>query len=570
MPSSPSTSTTLPQRLHYLARLAQHLQRAARQGPAALAAALPDLERLALTLEALQREVQDLAEAHQQLLALTQVAHAINSSLDLDTVLQLVMDHIIQLTQAERGFLMLRDETGTLRTVTARNWEQETLPAAEMAFSRSVVEQVVQSGEPVLTINAQQDPRFRQQESVALHGLRSIMCVPLKVRERLVGVIYTDNRLRSGVFTPEHQEMLLAFADQAATALENARLFSEVQRSLAAVTELKNLLDHVFASIASGVITVNAEERIALCNRAAERILGLSAPQLVGRPWHQALAPLAPTLRAHWQEVVTAGQEVVGLEVTPDWPQRGGRVYWQISLAPLRDEYQRPQGVTLVINDLTEQRRLEHLRYLFERMVSPAVIDQLNLEHLQVGGERRVVTTLFADVRGFTSFGEKVSSEELVSVLNRYLALAAEVLLDEEGTVDKFMGDAVMAWFNAPIEQPDHAMRAVRAAWHIQQRLADLHAQLPPERRLGFGIGIHTGEVVVGLIGTERRLDYTVIGDGVNTAKRLEEAAQAGQVLVSAATYRLIQDQVTARPLPPLQAKGKRQAIPVYEVLGLK
>ena len=569
MPLPSSERTSLPQRLHYLARLAQQLRRAARQGPAALAAALPDLERLTLTLNALQREVQDLTEAHHQLLALTHVAHAINSSLDLDTVLQLVMDHIIQLTQAERGFLMLRDETGALRTVTARNWEQETLPAAEIAFSRSVVDQVVQSGEPVLTINAQQDPRFRQQESVALHGLRSIMCVPLKVRERLVGVIYTDNRLRSGVFTPEHQEMLLAFADQAATALENARLFGEVRRTLAAVTELKNLLDHVFASIASGVITVNAEERISLCNRAAERILGLPTPQLVGRPWHQALAPLAPTLRAHWQRVLQEGQEVVGLEVAPEWPQRG-RVYWQISLAPLRDENQRPQGVTLVINDLTEQRRLEHLRHLFERMVSPAVIDQLNLDRLQVGGERRVVTTLFADVRGFTAFGERVSSEELVSVLNRYLALAAEALLDEAGTVDKFMGDAVMAWFNAPMEQPDHALRAVRAAWHIQERLADLHAQLPPEQHLGFGIGIHTGEVVMGLIGTERRLDYTVIGDSVNTAKRLEEAAQAGQVLVSAATYRLIQDQVTARPLPPWQAKGKRQAIPVYEILGLK
>ncbi|HEY57497.1 MAG TPA: GAF domain-containing protein [Anaerolineae bacterium] len=554
------------QRLASLRHLVRYLARVTRQD---LPAMHTEWERLVALVEDIQRDVEALAVAHRQSLALMDVAQAMNSSLDLDTVLQMVIDYIIRLTQAERGFLMLREEQGELRTVIARHWEQEDLSPAELNFSRSIVQRVVATGEPVLTSNAQHDPRFRNGESVALYHLKSVICVPLKVKDRLVGVIYVDHRMRSGAFAPQHLGMLMAFAHQAATALENARLFQEVRRALAEVSQLKDLLDRVFASIASGVVTVDTEGRIVMCNRAAERLLCASFEEVKGYPWEQVLAPLASTLRSYWPVVVEEGREVVGVEVSPHWPGRG-RVYWQLSMSPWYGENRQLLGATLVIHDLTEQRHLEEMQRIFERMVSPEVIRQLSWEQLRPGGERREITVVFADLRGFTALGEQVSPETLVTMLNRYLALAAGVLLEEGGTVDKFIGDAAMAWFNAPVPQPDHALRAVRAAWAMQQRLRQLHPQLPPAWRLGMGIGIHTGEAVIGLVGSERRLDYTVIGDAVNVAKRLEEAARPGQILLTEATWRLVQERVAVRPLPPLSVKGKKTPLRVYEMTGLR
>jgi class 3 adenylate cyclase len=177
---------------------------------------------------------------------------------------------------------------------------------------------------------------------------------------------------------------------------------------------------------------------------------------------------------------------------------------------------------------------------------------------------------LFADIRGFTSFSENLDPEKLVSVLNEYIAAAAECVLAQAGTIDKFLGDAVMAWYNAPIPQPDHAMRAVRTALDIRSAVEDLHVKLPPESRLSFGVGIHYGEAVLGLVGTEKRLEYTAIGDCVNTAKRIQENSSPGQILISSNAYALVADQIQARPITPLQAKGKSQPLEVYEVIGTK
>jgi len=202
-------------------------------------------------------------------------------------------------------------------------------------------------------------------------------------------------------------------------------------------------------------------------------------------------------------------------------------------------------------------------------MVSPAVLDQINPDSLQIGGQERDITVMFADIRGFTSFSEQQSPAELVAVLNRYLAAGAEAVLDEEGTVDKFLGDAVMAWFNAPIPQPDHTLRAVRAALDLRAAVEKLHAELPPEAHLSFGVGIHYGKAVLGWIGTEKRLEYTAIGDSVNTAKRIQENAAKNQILISKEAYERVKDDIAATPYAPLHVKGKSQVVDVYEVVGL-
>ena len=205
--------------------------------------------RLKLVLPQFQAQINILEEERQGFRALSQIGQVVNSSLDLDVVLQIVMDTIIRLTGAERGFLMLKDEQQALKMRIARNWEQETLELSESATSRTVINQVVTEGKAVLTTNAQEDQRFSRQESIVAHNFRSILCVPLKVKGTVTGVVYADNRIRSGLFSQKELDLLSAFANQAAVALENARLFDSVRHTLAEVTDLKNLMDNVFFSI---------------------------------------------------------------------------------------------------------------------------------------------------------------------------------------------------------------------------------------------------------------------------------------------------------------------------------
>ena len=506
---------------------------------------------------------------YSHLKALAGIGQVVNSTLEIDQVLQTVMDTIIRLTEAERGFLMLRDERGEMVIRIARNWEQESINKNEFAISRTVVQRVIDGGEAVLTTNAREDPRFGEQESIIAFNLRSILCVPLTVKSELIGVIYADNRIRSGIFTESDRDLLIAFANQAAVAIENARLFSSLKRTLEEVTELKNLMDDVFASIVSGVITADVQDQITLCNRAAAAILGYASAEIVGRPLGEIIPTFAAEILPHLDAVRRSEQPIVGLELSHHLPERG-YVDWRFNLSPLKDAGQKTQGVAIVLDDMTERKKLEGQRSLLRRMVSPAVLDQIDPNSLQIGGKKVDITILFADIRGFTAYSEQHTPEDLVAVLNRYLAAAAEAVLAHEGTVDKFLGDAVMAWYNAPLPQPDHTLRAVKSALTLRGTIANLHAEMPPETHLDFGVGIHYGEAILGWIGTEKRLEFTSLGDSVNTTKRIQENSAKNQILISREAYERVQNEIDAKPFAPLTVKGKIQPLEVYEVLGLK
>lgn len=521
------------------------------------------------TLEALGSKMETFQREHGNMLALVETGSVINSSLELDEVLRIVMDNIVRLTKAERGFLMLRNEDGLMTARIARNWEMESINASEKNVSRTIVQRVIDTGESVVTTNAQEDQRFVGQESIVAFNLRSILCVPLKVKNELIGVIYADNRIRTGIFADTEKELLQAFANQAAIAIDNARLFSSLKGTLEEVTALKNLMDNVFASIASGVITADIQDTITLANRAAETILGSSTQDIVGSQLNEALASVSSELGPHLTEVRETDKPIVDLEISHNLPKRGN-VDWRLNLSPLKDAGQKTQGVAIVLDDLTERKKLEAQRRLFERMVSPAVIEQLDPNSLQLGGKRTEITALFADIRGFTTFSEKLAPEKLVSVLNLYLAAMADAVLAQEGTVDKFMGDAIMAWFNAPIPQPDHTLRAVKTALAIRESVENLYKQLSSDSHLAFGVGIHVGDAVLGLIGTEKRLEYTAISDSVNTAKRIQENSAKNQILISKDAFERVKKQVEAKPLAEMSVKGKSKAVDVLEVVGLK
>lgn len=220
--------------------------------------------------------------------------------------------------------------------------------------------------------------------------------------------------------------------------------------------------------------------------------------------------------------------------------------------------------------EAAKEREKMAIRGAFERYVAPSVVDRVlrSPGEAQLGGTRREISVLFADVRGFTPYAEQADPEHVVELLNQYFAVAADIIFAREGTLDKFLGDAVMAFFNAPEEQDDHPYRAVDAALALQQAVGQLNARRSMDT-LQFGIGVALGEVVVGNVGTTRAMNYTATGDAVNVAKRLQERASPGQILVEEAIIRRLGDLVEAQRLGELHLEGRRRPAIVYELHGL-
>jgi PAS domain S-box-containing protein len=438
----------------------------------------------------------------------------------------------------------------------------------------AITEHLVERGQPLTQYAIDVTSPFKSlavEERQQLKELGFELFVPIHRKENLIGLIALGPQNSGQPYSGRDLDLLRTLADQTAVALENARLFHRVQCNLEEITRMKNLMDNVFASIASGVITTDVLGQITLFNRAAESILGVPTEQCLGRPYHDVLHPLNGTALPTLVEKVKVKEESYrGFEVQSKLPGRGA-VSLSMNLSPLKDAEDRTQGVAIVVDDVTETKRLRAIQDMFRRYLSPAVVDRLPSDptQLKLGGHRQEVSILFADIRGFTSFSEKLPPEEVMDILNCYLSIAAEAILAYEGTLDKFMGDAVMAIFNAPLLQEDHALRAVKAAVAMQRAIADYHQQLGETRRLSFGVGINVGEVVVGNVGTKARMDYTAVGDAVNLAKRLQENVEGGCILLSQSTYERVKGHVRVKTLPALKVKGRMEPEPVYELIGL-
>lgn len=229
----------------------------------------------------------------------------------------------------------------------------------------------------------------------------------------------------------------------------------------------------------------------------------------------------------------------------------------------------------LVRGYVIERLRRHHVVSVFKQYVAPQVVDVISRDknfNMVLGGENRHVAVLFIDIRGFTTMSESLEPEQVVEILNEYLDLTTKAVFHQQGTVDKFIGDAVMAVFNAPFDLDDYCYRAVCAAWEMKQNADILTAEF--EERFGtpiaFGIGINCGNAVVGNIGCDFRMDYTAIGDTVNTAARLESNARSGQILISEQVYEAVKDRIAVSPIGEIPLKGKSRGVFVYQVDSLK
>jgi adenylate cyclase len=224
---------------------------------------------------------------------------------------------------------------------------------------------------------------------------------------------------------------------------------------------------------------------------------------------------------------------------------------------------------TVAKNFTQEQREKRRL----SRFFSPAVVTEIirHKDDTKLAATRRRMTVLFSDIRGFTSMSEKMQPEEVVTFLREYLTVMTEAVFNHGGTVDKYIGDAIMALYNVPFEAPDHALRAVRTALEFQRRVQPLAERFAARHggTLACGVGIHTGDAVVGTIGSEQRLEYTAIGDTINLGSRLEGLTKdfSVPIIVSEATYAEVRDHFAARDLGEVTVKGKAIPVKIYAVL---
>jgi len=225
-------------------------------------------------------------------------------------------------------------------------------------------------------------------------------------------------------------------------------------------------------------------------------------------------------------------------------------------------------------NFLTEQREKKFIRSTFQRYVAPEIVQKLLSEKNagSLGGSRRKVTVLFADIRGFTRISENLPPEEVVELLNKSLTVIAAAIFKYQGTLDKFIGDCVMAIFGAPLTQENQELMAIKSALEMKKEIAGVSEKWFVELgvKVEIGVGINTGEAVIGNIGSAERMDYTAIGDTVNLAQRLQSLATAGQIMVSENTFLAVTESVSGTIQPPVQVKGKNWPVTFYEVHGLK
>lgn len=506
-----------------------------------------------------------------QLRALADMSIQLTTTLDSDKALEETMDIVIALTRAERGYLIQVDpDTEQYHFRIQRDSTRSPSAMQEMPkVSTTVINEVLATGEPLLTDNAYKDPRLEGNVSVANFTLRSVLCVPLNYKRERLGVVYVDNRLQAGIFTERELNTLTAFANTAAVAIANARHFAEIQNLLAEITHMKELIDSVFASIGSGVIAAEDTDAITIFNHAAEQILEMPAASSLGQPLQLVVPKIASDLSEHIN-VIRETQESAVLDTELATRERG-RVALSMKVSPLRDAQQQTRGVAVVLDDVTEIREREQELRIMKTYLPPEMVDNITaISQLALGGERREVTCLFAEVRPLKTL-EDVRPSEIMEILNVFLSLATDCIHETGGIVDKYMGNEVMAIWNTQLSpRDDHAARAIECALLMRDRFLMLYDELgiAPDPHY-YRIGMHTGVATLGNVGSINRRDFTAIGDTINLSKRLEENCAYGQIIVSEDTRASLQGEESGlhfAELEPIQVKGRQQKTRIYEV----
>ncbi|PID56837.1 hypothetical protein CSB45_09210 [candidate division KSB3 bacterium] len=350
--------------------------------------------------------------------------------------------------------------------------------------------------------------------------------------------------------------------------LEQYSLTKEIEIS-------KTRYEMILQSMKSGLISLDFNGRIISFNQAASEMLGLETDDVLGKTYFEVFFGVPGNDAMNELIVQAINDELTGKYQELDFlrdDQRSIPLGMMTSL--LKDSKENDVGVLIVFHDLSQIRRYSSLKETFSRYVSKQVVEKISMsdEHPTLYGEKRDVTILFSDIRGFTTMTEQLEPTEVVSMLNEYFSCMIDVIYHYEGTLDKFLGDGMMCLFGAPVEQADHPGLAVRTALAMQEALTVFNQQQQQRGRycLKVGIGINSGDAVVGNVGSEKRLEYTAIGDNVNLASRLQSIARGGQILISESTYQAVRSRARVKKLPSVNVKGKTQPVQIYELVGME
>jgi len=552
--------------------------------------------------------------------ALLRATQTLGQSLDLEATLQIVMEQARNLMQAERSTLFLhRKEMGELWTKVATADESTTMEI-RIPANRGIVGYVASTGQALNITDAYKDPRFDPStDKKTGYITRNILCLPVfNSNNELIGVTQLINK-HQGSFTASDEEFMRAFNIQAGIALENARLFENVLLE-------KQYQKDILQSLSDAVISTDMEGQIVTINDAALELLGCPLEEangknyksvwsenLIGRlvwevvPIENLQMRLQDSLKTGAKHYVPEQKLTLGLykqendnhnitilavsdrslpDVFIPWnhpltPQSEllssndiQKITRSINLTvnPLTNPEGGVRGGVVVLSDISQEKRMKATMY---RYLSPRVAEQVMAlgEDRLMEGERKDVTVLFSDIRGYTALTENLGATEVVSLLNEYFETMVEAVFNHEGTLDKFIGDALMAVFGAPLVlDENHGWQAIQAALEMRQRLQEFNQRriVQKQPQIQIGIGISSGEVVAGNIGSHKRMDYTVIGDGVNLSSRLEGVTKeyGCDIILSEFTYQHCRDRIWTRQLDKIRVKGKNQAVTIYEVIG--
>jgi adenylate cyclase len=489
---------------------------------------------------------------------LLEVNTAVASEGHLETLLERIVGVTSRIVDAERSTLFLHDSAkDELWSLVA---EGMGLREIRLPASSGIAGHVFVTGDTLRIDRPYDDPRFNAEvDAETGFATHNIMAAPLVARDgRRLGVLQVLNSRHGAGFTAADAKRLSAFAAQAAIAIDNANLFT-------AVVEARNRNESILASMSSGVVTLQDDGRTARFNAAARTILGLEdVPEGPDSGAAVAFAADNPDLRAQVAAVSASGQPRSLLDheiVTPG----KARISANVSLVPLR-EGERVSGVLMMIDDITSGKRLEGA---MRRFMTQDVLDQvLAHEGDMLFGVGCRASVLFADIRGFTTMSEKLSAREVVDMLNEIFTDLFDAVADHDGVLDKYIGDAVMAVFGAPLSRGDDATNAVRAALRMLDMVAAINVRRtarnePPVR---LGIGIATGEIVAGTIGSPKRMDYTVIGDSVNLAARLQDLTKTygEDLIVDQATATAVETTVALRQIDMVAVRGRARQETIF------